>query len=207
MGSSASICAYEWDGVRGRRRHQPSLSNRDPATNGSNLNLVAAGVGCDAADGSFQICAKTNDDIENAPWPFLNKDAETDFGPGQFFEGGINLSDMFGGEPPCFGAFLAETRTSAETDAQLKDFAARLPRHLRPAGHRHPGPAERPGNVSSINVGESVVDVATFGGTNGDVEGTAEFFVCGPAQSVPGLLEWWDQGRCHQDHQQRVRNF
>ena len=54
----------------------------------------------------------TNDDIENAPWPFLNKDGETDFGPGQFFEGGINLSDMFGGDAPCFGSFLAETRSS-----------------------------------------------------------------------------------------------
>ena len=30
---------------------------------------------------------------------------------------------MFGGDAPCFGTFLAETRTSAETDAQLKDFA------------------------------------------------------------------------------------
>ena len=126
----------------------------------------------------------TNDAIANAPWPFVNKDGETDFAIGQFFEGGINLSDMFGGEPPCFGTFLAETRSSQETDAQLKDFAlGSLDTCVPPDIETH---VQQNGqNVSSINKGESVVDVATFSGDNGEVTGTVEFFVCGPGQSKP----------------------
>ena len=177
------VCAYEWDGSGGGDNIS-GAGDCDPATDGSNLNLVAAGVACDTADGTFQICAVTNADTENAPWTFVNKDGETDFAAGQFFEGGINLSDMFGGEPPCFGTFLAETRSSQETDAQLKDFAlGSLDTCVPPDIETH---VQQNGqNVSSINKGESVVDVATFSGTNGEVEGTVEFFVCGPGSSKP----------------------
>ncbi|HEX5589631.1 MAG TPA: hypothetical protein VFX65_05020 [Candidatus Limnocylindrales bacterium] len=116
------VCAYEWDGSGGGA-NIADAGDCDPATDGSNLNLVAAGAACDVADGTFDICAVTNAAVENAPWPFTNKDGSNDFGVGQFFEGGINLSDLFGGDPPCFSSFLAETRSSQETDAQLKDFA------------------------------------------------------------------------------------
>ena len=177
------VCAYEWEGAGGGD-NIANPGDCDPATNGSNLNLVAAGAACDIADGTFDICAVTNTDTANAPWPFVNKDGETDFATGQFFEGGINLSDMFGGEPPCFGTFLAETRSSQETDAQLKDFAfGSLDTCVPPDIETHVQQGGQ--NVSSINKGESVVDVATFSGTNGEVDGTAEFFVCGPGQTKP----------------------
>ena len=40
-----------------------------------------------------------------------------------FFEGGINLSEVFGtGGIPCFSSFLASTRTSPSETADLKDF-------------------------------------------------------------------------------------
>jgi uncharacterized repeat protein (TIGR01451 family) len=183
-GSVSLICAYEWDGSDdGHNIAKPG--NCDPATNGSNLNLVAAGVACDVADGTFDICAVSNATDKTAPWPFLNKDGETNFGPGQFFEGGINLSDMFGGNAPCFGTFLAETRSSAETDAQLKDFAlGSLDTCVPPDIETHVQQSGQ--NVSTINKGESVVDVATFSGTNGEVTGTADFFVChGTATTKP----------------------
>jgi uncharacterized repeat protein (TIGR01451 family)/fimbrial isopeptide formation D2 family protein len=177
------VCAYEWEGAGGGD-NIAKPGNCDPATNGSHLNLVAAGAACDIADGTFDICAVTNDGTANAPWTFTNKDGEHDFAIGQFFEGGINLSDMFGGQPPCFGTFLAETRSSQETDAQLKDFAfGSLDTCVPPDIETH---VQQNGqNVSSINKGESVVDVATFDGTNGAVTGSAEFFVCGPSQSKP----------------------
>ena len=184
-GSVSLICAYEWDGSGGGSNIS-GAGGCDPATNGSNLNLVAAGVECDVSgnDGTFQICAVSNENIETAPWDFLNKDGEENFDPGQFFEGGINLSEMFGGEPPCFGTFLAETRSSAETDAQLKDFAlGSLDTCVPPDIETH---VQQNGqNVSSINKGESVVDVATFDGDNGEVTGTARFFVCRDATSKP----------------------
>lgn len=40
-----------------------------------------------------------------------------------FFEGGMNVTKLLGGTTPCFGSFLANTRTSQSTSAVLKDFA------------------------------------------------------------------------------------
>jgi uncharacterized repeat protein (TIGR01451 family) len=180
------VCAYEWAGGGGGK-NIADKGDCDPATSGSHLNLVAAGAECDVADGTFDICAVTNPDTATAPWPFKNKDKETDFATGQFFEGGINLTEMFGGDPPCFGTFLAETRSSQETDAQLKDFAlGSLSTCVPPTiatQVRQDGSSL--GSVGTINMGESVTDHATFSGAHGAVEGTAKFFVCGPSASTP----------------------
>jgi len=41
-----------------------------------------------------------------------------------FFEGGVDITQIFGeGSSTCFASFMAMTRTSASTSAQLKDFA------------------------------------------------------------------------------------
>jgi uncharacterized repeat protein (TIGR01451 family)/fimbrial isopeptide formation D2 family protein len=169
------VCAYEWDGSGGGD-NIANAGDCDPATNGSNLNLVAAGAECDVADGTFDICAVTNAATATAPWPFTNKDGEHDFATGQFFEGGINLTDMFGGAAPCFGSMLAETRSSQETDAQLKDFA------LGDFNTCVPPDIETESSVSSADFGDDVTDIATFSGSNGEVTGTATFFICTPAQ-------------------------
>ncbi|MFL5725157.1 MAG: isopeptide-forming domain-containing fimbrial protein [Chloroflexota bacterium] len=169
------VCAYEWDGSGGGD-NIASAGNCDPATNGSNLNLVAAGAACDVSEGTFDICARTNAAITNAPWTFENKDGDNDFGIGQFFEGGINLSDMFGGEAPCFGAFLAETRSSQETDAQLKDFA------LGDFNTCVPPDITTTSSVSTADFGQTVTDTANLSGSNGAVTGTVDFFICTPAQ-------------------------
>jgi len=174
-GVVSTICAYTWDSAGGGS-NIANAAGCDPATKTSHLNLVAAGAECDVADGTFDICAVTNADTENAPWTFLNKDGDTDFGPGQFFEGGINLSDMFGGNAPCFGTFLAETRTSAETDAQLKDFA------LGDFDTCVPPTIETQSSTGTADFGQQVTDTATFSGSNGAVTGTAKFFICTPAQ-------------------------
>ena len=170
------VCAYEWDGSGGGATLIPDAGDCDPPTNGSNLNLVAAGAACDVADGTFDICARTNAAVANAPWAFTNKDGENDFAVGQFFEGGINLSDMFNGQPPCFGTFLAETRSSQETDAQLKDFA------LGDLNTCVPPTITTQVNHSSYVVGSgtSVIDTAHLTGAKGPVTGTVDFFLCGP---------------------------
>jgi uncharacterized repeat protein (TIGR01451 family) len=180
------VCAYEWDGAGGGS-NIAAKGNCDPATSGSHLNLVAAGAQCDVGEGTFDICAVTNAATATAPWTFENKDGETDFATGQFFEGGINLSAMFGGDPPCFSSFLAETRSSQETDAQLKDFAlGSLSTCVPPTiatQVRQDG--QSLGSVGTINMGESVTDHATFSGSHGAVEGTAAFHVCFNASSTP----------------------
>ena len=174
-GVVSTICAYEWDGSGGGGNIN-NAAGCDPATNNSNLNLVAAGAACDTGDGTFDICAVTNADTVNAPWSFTNKDGKHNFGPGQFFEGGFNLSDMFGGNAPCFGDFLAETRTSAETDAQLKDFA------LGDFNTCVPPTITTESSNSTRDFGQQVTDTATLSGANGAVSGKVSFFLCTPTQ-------------------------
>jgi uncharacterized repeat protein (TIGR01451 family) len=181
-GVVSTICAYVWDPDDDGDNIETDV-DCDPATNGSNLDLVAAGVSCDVADGTYDICAVSNADTEDAPWTFLNKDSESDFGPGQFFEGGLNLSDMFGGDAPCFGSFLAETRTSAETDAQLKDIA------FGDFNTCLPPTITTQSSVSAADFGQAVTDTATLSGTQGAVTGTVDFFICTPAQVTAGGCE------------------
>ena len=94
---------------------------------------------------------------------------------------------MFGGEPPCFGTFLAETRSSAGDRRAAQGLRPGQPRHLRPPDIETQ--VQQNGqNVNSINKGESVVDVATFSGTNGEVEARSNSSSAART-SPPGVLE------------------
>ena len=68
-------------------------------------------------------CATVNDTTIGVPWNYTFKGASTGgwIPAGGFFEGGIDLTanDLEG----CFSSFLAETRSSPEVTAILKDFA------------------------------------------------------------------------------------
>lgn len=66
--------------------------------------------------------ARTNTSSVASPWPFVPKTGPVNiFGPGAFFEGGIDLCSLPGLDP-CFTSFLIETRSSFSIDATLKDF-------------------------------------------------------------------------------------
>ena len=114
-GSVSQIKVYEW-------------------LNG-NLSLKASGAQCDV--GSDDACAIVNGGTASAPWSFLDKSGSSDFATGEFYEGGINLDTVFGGDAPCFSSFIAETRSSQSTTAQLKDFALGSLQHLQAPGDRH----------------------------------------------------------------------
>jgi uncharacterized repeat protein (TIGR01451 family) len=168
------ICVYEWNPPGDNiAAGVPQDTGCDV---GNNVTLVAAGAECDvtSADGTFDVCAIVNNGTETAPWAFENKDGDTDFAKGQFFEGGINLSQLFGGDAPCFSTFLAETRSSQEVEAQLKDFA------LGSLDTCVPPDLETDSSVSDADFGEEVTDLATLSGSHGAVEGTITFFICGP---------------------------
>lgn len=85
------------------------------------VNQAKCGV-----SGSDDFCAITNPAAgETPPWPYLSKDNTTSFPQATFFEGGINVSDVFRGLGtgiPCFSSFMAETRSSSSVNAVLKDF-------------------------------------------------------------------------------------
>ena len=68
-------------------------------------------------------CATVNNASIKVPWTYTFKgSAKSGWVPaGGFFEGGVNLTEL--GLGGCFSSFLAETRSSPEITAILKDFA------------------------------------------------------------------------------------
>ncbi len=114
-GAVATISVYKWD-----------PANAD--TNGTLLLLFRnANADCGSSTlTSDAACATVNSAPTASPWPYDPKQGVNDIFPkGGFFEGGINLTQLFGaGSTPCFSSFLAETRSSPAVDAVLKDFVA-----------------------------------------------------------------------------------
>ena len=94
--------------------------------NGSTIVQIAESAACsDASHGD--VCAQSNAGPVQLYWAYTAKTpAGTNVAPqGSFIEMGIDLSAFFAvGQVPCFTSFLAETRSSSEPNAQLKDFVA-----------------------------------------------------------------------------------
>ena len=121
-GSGVTIKVFEWVGSGGDE-------------GGGTLQTILGGdtgvaADCDATGSAALVCANVNTDkILNAdvPWPYEAKKEKGqpvfDIPTGAFFEGGINLTDLFG-TTPCFSDIVLETRSSFETNAVLKDFIA-----------------------------------------------------------------------------------
>lgn len=105
-----------------------------------NLCRIATGADCQDVAADDNICGRVNSATITTPW--LNEPDGPDckrkgvifqgaagtapctvpLAANQFFEGGINLSQVLGPNLPCFSNFLAETRSSAEFTATLKDY-------------------------------------------------------------------------------------
>ena len=175
------ICVFEWNPSGDNDLSGTACDESDD----DNLDLVAAGAECvsGSGHGGFDVCAIVNNGDETAPWPFENKDGDDFFAMGQFFEGGINLSQLFGGDAPCFSTFLAETRSSQETDAQLKDFA------LGSLDTCVPPDIKTKSSVSKADFGDEVTDTATLDGDHGEVKGKIKFFICEPDEVTSGGCE------------------
>ena len=110
-GDVSSVFVYEW-----------VLSGGDTS---DHLTLLGQYAECDG-NGAL-ACALSNsneaDDVNEAPWDFDPKFGDSGFFPkNSLFEGGINVTQLFNGNTPCFASFMAETRSSPSTDAVLKDF-------------------------------------------------------------------------------------
>lgn len=91
---------------------------------GGTLDTVIPLGSAQCVGGADNICAITNSSSETSPWPYVpkaNVGTPGIFPPQTFFEGGININQVFG-EARCFSSFLAETRSSQSVTAQLKDF-------------------------------------------------------------------------------------
>jgi hypothetical protein len=93
-------------------------------------------VDCDFVESGDSLCANVNTTDVTTPWPMEDKEKPGPPNPddprtlevSEFFEGGINITDVFTSAglsvPECFGSFLAETRTAPQLEsANLTDFA------------------------------------------------------------------------------------
>ena len=74
---------------------------------------TTSGVFCDSPTADL-VCGATNAGNLALPWNGTVK-------PGQFFEGGINITQLVGGDG-CFASFMATSRSSSVEGAALKNF-------------------------------------------------------------------------------------
>ena len=145
------------------------------------LALVADNLtaDCATAGANDNFCGVANRTTDNQPWPFLDKGASTSIRPLELLEAGIDLNALFG-DDICFSSFLASTRSSHSTTAQLKDFALGGFESCSAALTTTPSP----GAGGSVTPGTSVTDTATITGSGGPnpptPTGSVTFFLCGP---------------------------
>src|SRR5919106_59369 len=119
-GGGVTIKVFEWVGTGGDE-------------GGGTLQTLIGGetgipADCDNVPDGDDVCANVNTANildANIPWPYTGKGGQgftvNDMETGAFFEGGINLSALLP-EEPCITNFVAETRSSFEVNAVLKDF-------------------------------------------------------------------------------------
>lgn len=119
-GGVSVINVFKW--VGGRNPLQ-LLASGSPAQPGS-PNTPA----CLQKNGVDVACAIANRTATPVPavWPggytFKGGGNDGNFPISTLFEGGINITQLLGTNATCFSSFMAMTRTSASTTAQLKDF-------------------------------------------------------------------------------------
>jgi uncharacterized repeat protein (TIGR01451 family) len=167
-GANSTIQLLEWVGSGGN-------------VNGTLELLGSSTQECTTAPALDLACAVTNDAPLNPSWTFDDKftnGTNNAIPVESFFEGGIDLDQLFDGNAPCFGSFLAETRASQQVDAVLKDFAGGSFNTCVPPT------ITTDASVSTFHFGNAAVtDTATLSGTDGPASGSVKFFVCGPTAS------------------------
>ena len=118
-GTTSTITVYSWD---------PTCTKTTGTAVGkcgdANLRILATStsancVGASPNDSNCGIVNPTNGTL--APWPYTDKSGNHSYLQGEFYEGGINLTDLGLGDR-CFASVAAETRSSTSTTATLKDF-------------------------------------------------------------------------------------
>ena len=100
-GRVANIAVYKWDPNAQKNLALQTSGSYGECSGGSLGSLVACGI----ANNSSTVTAAWRGNIAS---PY-------------FFEGGINVSKLFDGAPPCFSSFISNTRSSFSVDAAGQD--------------------------------------------------------------------------------------
>lgn len=121
-GQIVTVEVMEWDTTCAKASGSgPQPAGACAAAN-LRVRLAAGAAKCGTTAGDL-ACAITNPTgTETSPWTYTPKQGTANTFPvASFFEGGVNISQLFGGRR-CFSSFLAETRSSSSETAVLKDF-------------------------------------------------------------------------------------
>ncbi len=181
-GATSTISVYKWN-TACTAAGKPMASCAD-----SSLELLGTSTtaNCASATPTAAFCGIVNPSAgTTAPWSFTDKKGNTSFDQGEFYEGGIDLSN-FGLGNECFATTLAESRSSTSTSAVLKSFV------LGQLGSCQSGVKTTPEDSTgkditngSISIGSGSVQVqdkadVTVNGIS-TWTGSVAFFLCGPA--------------------------
>lgn len=182
-GATVDIRVFEWVGTGG---------NTNTVLNGPTGALGDCVPGSTSDTGG---CATVNNTSIPSPWAYVAKGASVGgFIPsGGAVEGGIDLTDLH--LTGCFSSFMAETRSSPEIGAQLKDFilgqfeACGSELTTTPSNGAGTNPltdSDDPVNglpdvqIGTGAAGVDVTDAADVEVTGTAFTGTVDFYLCGP---------------------------
>lgn len=181
-GATSNIRVFQWVGSGG---------NESDTIQGPS----AAFGDCVPGQSGDNGCATVNDTSIVAPWGanyIFKGSAKSGWIPeGGFFEGGIDLTAS--GLEGCFSTFLAETRSSPEITAVLKDFALGSFEACGSTLTTTPGDGTTAGTALTDSNANSLPDISIGTGTVAVKDraslavtgistwtGTMSFFLCGP---------------------------
>lgn len=120
-GRDARIAVYEWWSACAKDDRTPAVVGSCAASN-IRIRIPEADATCDGSGGKL-ACAISNLNEEVSPWPYTPKSGTANkFPPTTFFEGGINISEIFG-TSLCFSSFAVTSGASTSFTSTAKDFA------------------------------------------------------------------------------------
>jgi hypothetical protein len=173
-GTTSTITVYKWD---------PTCKKTGGTCGDANLRTLATSTnaGCASAAAGDAFCGIVNPtNGTTAPWPYTDKSGNSTYLQGEFYEGGINLSQLGLGNV-CFASVASETRSSTSTTATLKDII------LGGFGNCGSATTTQSSITGSTSIGTgsvSVSDSATVTVTNiSPWTGTVQFHLRGPISS------------------------
>jgi hypothetical protein len=186
-GVVSTITTYEWNpactkaGVKVDLNDPPTPNNpNDDNTCGAQNLLILStsnNASCLGNPTPDNACAVVNGNTTTLPWTFQNKSGTPDNQAlkGEFFEGGIDLTDIgLGGQ--CFATAVAETRTSTSPTSTLKDFT------IGKFGSCSADITTQASGSGTVTPGTPVTDTATITGSGTtppvDPTGTVDFLLC-----------------------------
>lgn len=187
-GTTSTIKVYFWDTSCGSDNTKANKIYTNPAVGqcGSNnlrLQLSSDNANCTTSSATAAACGIVNSTNDTAsPWTFLDKTGHTSYQQGEFYEAGLNLSNL-GLSGQCFSSFEAESRSSTSPTATLKALAIGGFGECNTTVETSAAGSAGDGSIGSGSV-SSGTDTATItiNGTS-TWGGTLTWYLCGPVSA------------------------